>query len=832
MKIFTRLLVFLMVLSFVPAAITSAQISPAQIPLNPKAVPQFVDPLPHFAGARVDASGGKLTISYEPLTHIAVSTGTVLVTGTVGPLFPTVGLNRYWGYSVSNGLVTTPPYWPAFTIEARRKKPVEVTYRNKLDGEMYSSVNLIADQTLHWADPLMPNSGDRMLPYTGPIPVSPHLHGGEVPSESDGGPDSWFTPGKSPITGPSWGIDGTDSVYFYPNTQEPATLWWHDHALGVTRLNVYAGLAGFYFLKSKEEDDLQLPGHPGDDLVQEVVPVGKSAVFSTKPYLPEIEVVFQDRMFDNTGALYFPNLPTNPGVHPVWTPEFIGDIITVNGKTWPYLSVAPRKYRFRLLNGSNARFYEIWLQDLVSGVMGPQIVQIGTDGGLLDAPVPIVGKLLLAPGERADVIIDFSASATGQVWTLKNSANTPFPKGGPPNGATVGRLMQFIVNGVMVSAADNTLPGADNSLLPATLRPVPLVKLTNFAGITNVIPAVKRQLTLNEVMGMGGPLEVLVNNTKWDGNGMEIPGLGETELPVEGSTEVWQVINLTADAHPIHLHLVQFQLVSRQKFNLNKYNAAYNASFPGGTLDGVNYLAGTFMPAFGPPLPYNTPNLDAAVGGNPAITGFLQGPAKPALPNEMGWKDTYVVYPGEVTTFIIRYAPTDLPTTTPAEDLIFGFDPSKGPGYVWHCHIIDHEDNEMMRPYKVIASPSRPAAQQVMLKSATINTASVSGTTAGTANLKSAEFISGPVKGISLDQNFPNPVTGETEIHFYLPEDAHVQLSLFNSVGQKVKVLIDADAPAGTNIARFNTESLKEGMYYYRLNSGNFSNTRTMVVSR
>jgi hypothetical protein len=391
--------------------------------------------------------------------------------------------------------------------------------------------------------------------------------------------------------------------------------------------------------------------------------------------------------------------------------------------------------------------------------------------------------------------------------------------------------MQFIVNGVMVSAADNTQLGVDNSVIPAALRPVPLVKLTNFAGVTNVTPAVKRQLTLNEVMGMGGPLEVLVNNTKWDGNDT-VPGLGETELPVEGSTEVWQIINLTADAHPIHLHLVQFQLVSRQKFNLNKYNTAYNASFPGGTVDGVLYPAGVFMPAYGPPLKYDAVNPDVAVGGNPALTGFLQGPAKPALPNERGWKDTYVVYPGEVTTFIIRYAPTDLPTNTPAADLIFGFDPSEGPGYVWHCHIIDHEDNEMMRPYKVVASPSRAALTQGVLKSATIKTASVSGTTTGTTNLKSADILSGPNKGISLDQNFPNPVTGETEIHFYLPEDAHVQLSLYNSLGQKVKDLIDANAPAGTNIARFNTESLKEGMYYYRLISGSFSNTKTMVVSR
>ncbi len=818
MKNFTLLLVILVFVNYLPIEVSFGQL-PGQIPLNPKSIPQFVDPLPHFSGARVDATGGNLLISAEPLTHLAVSTGTVLATGTVGPLFPDAGRTRFWGYSVSNGTYTTPPYWPAFSIEARRGIPVNVTYKNKLDGETYASVNLVADQTLHWADPFMKMDHMNMEPYTGPIPVSPHLHGGEVPSESDGGPDSWFTPGYA-ITGPAWKA-GADEKYFYPNTQEAATLWWHDHALGVTRLNVYAGLAGFYFLRSEEEDALQLPGWKGDDLVQEVAPVGKSAVFSTRPYLPEVEVVFQDRMFDNTGALYYPNLAPNPMVHPVWTPEFIGDIITVNGKTWPYLSVAPRKYRFRLLNGSNARFYEIWLQDLVRGTLGPQIVQIGTDGGLLDAPVPIAGKLLLAPGERADVIIDFSTSLPNQVWTLRNSANTPYPKGGPPNGSTVGRIMQFIVNGQMVSKADTTLPGIDNSTLPTSLRAKPLVKLTNFAGATapGLTPSVKRQLTLNEVMGMGGPLEVLINNTKWDGNGMEIPGLGETELPTEGTTELWQIINLTADAHPIHLHLVQFQLAGRQKFNLNKYNSAYNASFTGGV----------YLPAAGPPLAYDAANVDGALGGNPAVSPYLQGPVKPALLNEQGWKDTYVVYPGEVTTFAIRYAPTDVPVGTDGK---FSFDPSEGPGYVWHCHIIDHEDNEMMRPYKVLPSPARMTQFGAASKGATNTTSAGTSGVKGYSDQQSVSLLSEPGTEVVLGQNFPNPVAGETEIRFYLPASRHVRLSLFTSTGQKIADLINASAPEGVNIASFNTEDLKEGVYFYTLEAGLFSQTRKMIVAR
>ena len=814
MKIFTRLFIFMLVLCLLPVDVALGQITPAQVPLKPNKIPQFVDPLPHFAGARVDASGGKLIIEYVPFqTQVPLSTGTKLATGVAG--VRGVGIARLWGYRISNdgGVSFTPPLWPAYTIVAQKGTAVEVEYRNKLDGETYASVNLIADQTLHWADPLMAMDPANIAPYTGPIPVSPHLHGGEVPSESDGGPDSWFTPGLKPITGPSWGKDGTDQTYNYPNTQEAATLWWHDHALGVTRLNVYAGLAGFYFLKGPEEEDAKLPGWSKDGKVQEISPATGLPI--SPEYLPEIEMVFQDRMFDVNGGLYFPNLPTNPTVHPFWTPEFVGDVITVNGKTWPYLSVAPRRYRFRLLNGSNARFYQIWLQDLVTGAMGPQIVQVGTDGGLLDKPVPIVGKLLLAPGERADVIIDFSKSAPGQLWTLRNSARTPFPGGAPVNGSTTGRLMQFVVNGKLVD------PDASVDPLTAPSLRAPLVKLTDFAGNLNVVPDQIRQLTLNEVMGMGGPLEVLVNNSKWDMNGMMTPGLGETEIPVEGTTEKWQIINMTADAHPIHLHLVQFQLVSRQPFDVKKYNLTYNAAFAGGL----------FIPSVGPPLAYDEPNVDNAVGGNPAITPFLIGLPLPPNPNENGWKDTYIVYPGEVTTFIIRYAPTELSTTTLPEDLKFGFDPSLGPGYVWHCHIIDHEDNEMMRPYRVIASPARSAAAP-MLKSAKISSITETTPSVGTSYSKSADLMSEPAKTITLEQNFPNPVKNETEIFFSLPEPAHVRLTLMNSLGQMVKVLIDADAPAGTNIARFNAESLKDGIYYYRLTTGSFSKVKTMIINK
>ena len=801
-----------------------------QLPINPTSVPKFVDPLPHFAypGARLDATVLGTPLTVEMVTHNqqALSTGTVLPNGTV--VGGGAGLTHVWAYRISNGAATLGPLWPTHTIEAKRGVPLNVLYLNNLN-ESYNAVNLAVDQTLHWA-----LETHDFQPYTGPVPAVVHLHGGEVPAWSDGGPDAWFKPG-----GGGGGHSALTNVYYYPNTQEAATLWFHDHALGVTRLNVYAGLAGFYFLRDDAEDALHLPGWSDDGMVQELNPV--TGAFGT-PYLPEIEIVLQDRMFDQNGQLYFPaglaGGAPNPADHPFWVPEFVGDIITVNGKTWPYLSVAPRKYRFRFLNGSNARFYQLWLQDLATKVMGPVIWQVGTDGGLLDAPVAIDpnlgGKLLLGPGERADIVIDFSGTPNA-VWTLKNSGNTPYPKGAPPNGSTLGQIMQFVVNGQTA--------GADNSVI--TGRTTPLEKLANFAtGLPAVTVHKTRQLTLNEVIGPGGPLEVLVNNTKWSGMSdrpyfdfvIDPSGASNTmysEIMKEGETEVWQIINLTADAHPIHLHLVQFQLLSRQKFNFNKYNKAYNKAF---------FAAGNpagFVGGWGPPLNYNT-GMDPSgvkwttfLGGNPDVTPHLQGMAAPALPNERGWKDTFIMLPGEVTTVIARWAPTDAPAATPAANLWFGFNPNGGHGYVWHCHIIDHEDNEMMRPYSVTANPNAGGGR--------IAAPIYAGyyTTHPDAALFAVQTTAAPEQRIaggnlpekaSLSQNSPNPFNPTTSIRFALPADSHVQLVVFNARGQLVATLIDSDAPAGHHTVELDASSLSSGVYFYRLTAGGFTETKKMTL--
>jgi FtsP/CotA-like multicopper oxidase with cupredoxin domain len=251
------------------------------------------------------------------------------------------------------------------------------------------------------------------------------------------------------------------------------------------------------------------------------------------------------------------------------------------------------------------------------------------------------------------------------------------------------------------------LQGTDTSYNPATGAPLrtPMVRLADPAAGTlaaGVTPDVKRQLVLVEVEGAGGPVEVMVNNSHFDGleEGTTTPIPGSTpvngnfatELPRFGSTEEWEIINTTADAHPIHIHLIQFQLINRQAFNVTQYRQTYDGLFPGGV----------FAPGFGPPNPYNTPNAAGAVGGNPDVAPNLQNGIHLPEPEETGWKDTLKMYPGTVTRIVVRYAPqaNAVGTTHPGVNP-FAFDPTTGPGYMVHCHILDHEDNEMMRPYNV-----------------------------------------------------------------------------------------------------------------------------------
>ena len=682
-----------------------------QTQLPGSSIPQFVDPLP------------LLSVAGGPMETVTAATATLtmrefrasVMPSTFVPAAGSYGGTWVWGYRAGTTSTNPAGTYIGPVIVATRGTPTQVSYVNDLTTENIGWRDW-TDQTLHWADPLNEGANDCAhnivagqpptaacaAHYQGPPPAVAHLHGGEVPPVIDGGPDSWFTSdgtyhGHAYYPGPGGG--GNTAVYRYPNTQEAAPLWFHDHVLGATRLNVFAGLAGAYPLI---DPDLELPAG--------LHPVGlQQGASGTVSYL--IPMVIQGRSFDTNGQWFFPTTGINPE-HPYWIPEFEGDTIVVNGKVWPFLNVEPRRYRFLFINGTNARAMEMFITNPVTKVNGPPIWQIGTDGGYLDAPVKIdpnapagqLTKLLFMPGERADVIIDFAGFA-GQTLLLRNTGRHPFPKGVPPDGNTIGRVIQIRVG---------PGPVTDTSYDPASgipLRP-PMIRLVNPAAGTlasGVTADKTRQLTLNEVLGAGGPLEILVNNTKWDGfradgttrddfTAVTAGGTTEyfSEFPAEGTTEVWEIVNLTADAHPIHTHLTQFQLINRQNYNTSRYGAAYNAAFPGGA----------YSPGYGPPLNYNTGN-PRALGGNPDITPYLQGPARPPGANEAGWKDTVIMYPGQVTRIAARYAPTDKAIGDP--DLFYPFDPDAkaspgdpdGHGYVWHCHIIDHEDNEMMRPYKV-----------------------------------------------------------------------------------------------------------------------------------
>ena len=693
-----------------------------QTPLTSADIPQFVEPLTTFVGNRVKSSSfGVIMREFQQKVLPDSMYQTMPAPFNQGTFL--------WGYQVDG----RPTFYPGFTVEAQRGTPTTVMYVNNLPLPPKSQLEplLTIDQTIHWADPL--NSGSSMHmgsfdPYQGTIPTVVHLHGAEVPSGSDGAPEAWFTHdglrGKGFSTIANCGSNA--ALYQYPNTQQSTTLWFHDHTLGLVRINIYAGLAAMYFVRD------QFDTGRSDNPLR--LPAGNQ----------EIELVIQDRLFDTNGQLLFPDgtptdnpsglngTPPNPGAHPWWIPEFFGDAIVVNGRTWPFLNVEPRRYRFRTLNAANARFFQMSLVDSTSGAPGPVIWKIGSDGGLLNHPVKLSDgndpnsiPLFLAPSERADIIIDFTGHA-GHSFTLTNDAVFPYPSGGPPDPNVDGKVMQFRVN-LPLSSQDTTLnPASSTAILRGGRnQEPPIIQLANQqTGTlgTGVKPLVKRQLVLLEVEGPGGPLMVTLNNSRWtgvhDGTNTPISGsvpasMGQpyffTEQPQVGSTEIWEIANVTQDAHPIHIHLIQFQLINRQNFDVANYRPLYDSQFPGGTFEGlkddgtlglINYPAGVFIPGYGPPNAYLTHNADGAIGGVPAFHNFLQGGIILPDNNDVGWKDSLKMYPGMVTRIVIRWAPIDtaISGVQPGQNL-YTFDPTTGPGYVWHCHIVDHEDNEMMRGY-------------------------------------------------------------------------------------------------------------------------------------
>lgn len=439
-----------------------------------------------------------------------------------------------WGYTGT---------FPGPTIEATRDLPVTVNWTNDLRDSMG---NL---RTTHYLTVDLCPHGAENLPKT-----VVHLHGGHLPAAFDGYPEYTWLPGQS-------------ETYIYPNHQLPAAIWYHDHALGITRLNVYMGLAGFYIIRDGFEQSLGLPS--GDN---------------------EIALAIQDRQFNPDGSFDYPQS---------WTDHYVGDKILVNGKVWPYLDVKQGKYRFRVLNGCNSRTLTLSLSNSASFHL------IGTDGGLLPTPITMT-QMTLAPAERADVIVDFASYAPGTEIVLTNSAPAPFP--GTPGVGVIPNVMKFVVQ----NQAGDTDP------IPTSLRPVdPLLESDS---------VITRDFELRKFSEPCAGSEWRINDLGWD---------DITEQPVLGTTEIWRFVNRSGMMHPMHMHLVMFQVLDHQPFEV------------------VN---------------------DQIV---------TTGPATPPPPVESGWKDTVEVAPYEIVRVIAKF------------ENYTGLFP-------YHCHILEHEDHEMMRQFDAI----------------------------------------------------------------------------------------------------------------------------------
>ncbi len=496
----------------------------------------FLDPLPIPAVAVPTSGAPSMAADYEiSFVQLQQTLHSELPATTV------------WGFDDG----TNPASYPGPTIEARTGMPINLTWRNDLrdqNGSFLTSHHLPVDLCPH-------GSVDEAVAVM-------HLHGLHVPAAFDGHPELTLSPGES-------------AVYEYPNAQTNATLWYHDHSLGITRLNVAMGLAGAYLVRDSAEDALGLPA--GDY---------------------EVPMIIQDRSFNVDGSIKYPEM---------WHEHFFGNTILVNGKVWPYLDVDRGKYRFRWVNGSGSRTYRLHLSD------GAPFHQIGSDGGLLEAPVQVT-EVLLMPGERADVVIDFNGYPAGTMLELRNDAPAPYP--GTMSMDDVPNVLRFVVGGDV----------GHTSALPANLVPVDLPVAGDAAQVRDFV--LQRETEM-------------CSGAAWRINSLGFHDI--TEMPQLGTAEIWRFVNRSGLAHPMHMHLVMFRVLDRQPFDV------------------VNNVV--------------TPS----------------GPPVPVGPTEAGYKDTVRVEPGEIVRVVARFE-------------------SYVGNYAYHCHILEHEDSEMMRQFQTVTTCGDGAA--------------------------------------------------------------------------------------------------------------------------
>lgn len=735
-----------MLLALITLSVTSAPAQP--LPggtLDPLTIPKYVTPLVIPPVMNTNGAPNSYDIAVRQFKQQILPAG-----------FPATTVWSYGPAADPVPVVAAPDpasqfNYPAYTVETASSVPVNVRWINDLvdaaGNPLPHLLGPVVDQTLHWANPgptpcanpakTKDCTTNDPAPYLGPVPIVTHVHGAHVAPHSDGYPEAWWLPaGIDPLLYESSGTLFDDATgvnpgnlgyadYSYVQTQPATTLWYHDHTLGMTRLNVYAGPAGFWLIRGGAYDGAAVGAGGPPAVLPGPAPVAGQGVLPlnipgdpVRNSIREIPIVIQDRSFNADGSLFYPDnraffeglnvagtdpagqfppgtgelqIPFVPGsdIAPIWNPEAFFNTMVVNGVIWPTLEVAPALYRLRLLNGCNSRFLNLDLNKLhpikpgkIAGSL--PFFQIGGDQGFLPqvariargeaTPLPGNGTvpakvktnkdqaLLMGPAERADVIVDFRGLKNGTVVRMINTApDAPF--GGfpdiPADPATTGQVMQFVVN----TALNGASPTDPLGLTPAT---DPYSLLPN-AEPANAAPrAAAKTLSLNEEVsamlcvtvdalgnvvevpgvlpplcgGLGVPMapKAALLGTFDPLTGLSTPLLWSdplTERPLQGSTEQWDVYNLTVDGHPIHLHLVRYQVMNRQ------------------LLDPL-----TMLPA-GFPIPPEA--------------------------NETGYKDTVIAYPGQVTRLKATFDIAGL--------------------YVWHCHIVEHEDNEMMRPYCVDAAP-------------------------------------------------------------------------------------------------------------------------------
>ena len=595
-------------------------------------------------------------------------------------------------------------------IVAQKGTPIQLTFRNNLPSGLH----------------IIPNDLTIMGANQGNNRTSVHFHGGFVPWISDGGPMAWWDPAGN--KGPSFANNqvlnpaaaANEAEYYYPLNQSARFGWYHDHAIGITRINAYAGIASGLIIRDGFEANLVNQGLPdyleagGNEIplvIQDKVFVGAN-IAATDPTWATVSKattpgslwyahLYERNRWRATGNT---NAPANGrGVpDPSVIPEFFGDTMLVNGTTFPKATVEARRYRLRLLNACNARFLNLQLYadasangitlnalgnptnlpalcDPNSPGTAASVLQIGTEGGFLPFPariptnlpfnplLPLKSSLIVAPAERPDLLIDFSAYA-GKSIILYNDAPAPFPMGVPVNdyfplwnvkgnpvnaltpagfGPNTRVLMRFDV--VAATSADGPLAITTTTSLGAGID-APLIP---FGSSVPPPGFAVRQLTLNETFDANGRLIQMLGTTVPLGSKSAGFGRAYTDAPTElvnrGAVEVWEIFNTTADVHPMHFHLVNVQVINRQAFRVSSL---------GNTAGGVNFI----------------------------------GPVTPAEPNETGWKETVMMFPGTVTRIVMRFDLPAVPFVVPPSPRTGGNE------YVWHCHILEHEEHDMMRP--------------------------------------------------------------------------------------------------------------------------------------